>query len=254
MAAADTKHTNRALVALHIVAPALCDALLALILDAALDRDHTRSALCLDDREAAIISTCDGVQTALAFMQSIDPSAAQRALDSCGGLGDWSVESLRPSVDEVQSVEGAHEAAAVRTLIVGHYGGSAQALPSAQASLARILEACTGVETLVILGKVSDLGLTRPLLRCRTVAIVRVSWPDLDALLPFVPGLETLHVDALHRRRDDGWDHTRWSSGANEVMARLESLSLGIGSCEDVTDILQRCGGLRVRTEIYLPC
>ena len=62
---------DRRRLCLYLVAPALCDAILPSILEAALDRDEAVSASCVADREAAVRGRLEQIVGTLRLLASI---------------------------------------------------------------------------------------------------------------------------------------------------------------------------------------
>ena len=73
---------DRRRLCLYLVAPALCNAILPTILDAALDRDDSVSASCVAEREAAIRGRLEQVLGTPRLLASIGSLSAERALAS----------------------------------------------------------------------------------------------------------------------------------------------------------------------------
>ena len=192
------ERVNRRGWCLRIVAPALCEAVLSNILDAALDVGPT-SAVGMEHRAEAILSACRDGQAALRFLRTIDRKPADDALASILILDDWSDESLWPIAGAYR--EGGESAKAVRTLVVGHRAEPELPAGSAMVKLARIVGACEHAESVILLGSLSGIELHGPVARCQTLAIVSAGWHQLDRILPLFPALQTLHMDALARPR-----------------------------------------------------
>ena len=225
---------------MRIVAPALCEAVLSDILDAALDVGPT-SAVGMEHRAQAILSACRDGQAALRFLRTIDRKPADDALASILILDDWSDESLWPVAGAYR--EGGESAKAVRTLVVGHRAEPELPAGSAMVKLARIVGACEHAESVILLG--SCIQLHGPVARCQTLAIVSADWRQLDRILPLFPALQTLHMDALARPR--ARELPRITTATAAVLCRLDRLSLGVGSLDCAKEVVKRCSNLTVR-------
>ena len=237
---------DRRRLCLYLIAPALCDAILPSILEAALDRDETASALCVGDRHAAVRDKLAHVLGTLRVLRSVGSLAAEVALASILMLDEWTDESLDAMVDRLGAAgEAAASGHAVRTLVIGRYAGSAGTLEAAKGRLARVVAACVHVEAVMVLGKLEHLAFDRSLARCDTLTVVTATWHELDATLRPFTALRTLHIDGLSR----GPQRTYMLfPGARAVFANLRELSLGVGSLDSAEEIIWRCSTLEVRT------
>jgi len=240
---------DRRRLCLYLVAPALCDAILPTILEAALDRNEGVSALCVAEREAAIRGRLEQVRGTLRLLASIGSPSAMTALASILVLDDWSEESL-DAVARGLGGNGTNRAAeAVRILLIGSYAGvgNTRSLRTASVALKRVVAECVNVEAVIMLGKLERIDLPSSLARCHTLAIVKASWRELDLVIEPFSALRTIHVDALYQ---DERAHSALSSAAKAVLGGVHRLSLGVGSLDCAGSVLEVCTSLKLRQGI----